>query len=79
MTLKPNQPGAIEVDRVAYLRWVRIPDVGILDYGHPEVIPLATPKREWVFPPIDKRTHRAHVPGEDNATAQQVGRKAKAR
>ncbi len=51
----------IECWRIAHLKWVRVPDVGILDYGHPQVVPLPEPRKEFIFPPIDKRTHRVAV------------------
>lgn len=52
----------IRVERFATLLWPR-DDHGISDYRNPAVIPLATPRIEEVFPPIDKRTHRV-VPEE---------------
>lgn len=53
------------VQRIAHLHWLRDgPDGQIMDYKSPTVIPLAQPKREWVFPPIDKRTHVV-LPQED--------------
>lgn len=63
MTLPHPHPGTIECERIAYLHWVYIPDVGIRDFGHPEVHPCKPPfKHEWCWPAfIDKRTHRPLV------------------
>ncbi len=47
----------IKAERFATLEWPR-DDHGISDYAHPKTIPLPAPRLEWVFPPIDKRTHR---------------------
>lgn len=47
----------IKALRVATLEWPRDDD-GIADYANPKVIPLAVPREEYVFPPINPKTHR---------------------
>lgn len=46
-----------KVLRVATLEWPRDAD-GVADYANPKVIPLAVPREEYVFPPINPKTHR---------------------
>lgn len=52
----PTSP-SVKALRVATLSWPR-DEHGVSDYANPSIIPLAVPREELVFPPLDTRTHR---------------------